>query len=107
MVDVFEARDLEEDLASVDASVGDLVRGSESEAMVAKTWDFGQSLMTEEMIQDLEREGCFAASWAKLLPKGQTVPSPVEGFAVVFKDYFSCGLCLLTVPFLCQVFEAF
>jgi hypothetical protein len=32
-----EARDLEEDLASVDASIGDLTGGSEVEAMAAKT----------------------------------------------------------------------
>jgi hypothetical protein len=35
------------------------------------------------------------------------VPSLGEGYAVVFKDYFSCGLRLSCVKFLCQVLEAF
>jgi hypothetical protein len=35
------------------------------------------------------------------------VPSPAEGFAVVFRDYFSCGLRLPSVIFLREVLEAF
>jgi hypothetical protein len=44
------AKDLEENLTGVDASVSDLVRASEGEAMAGKTWDFDESLITEEMI---------------------------------------------------------
>jgi hypothetical protein len=35
------------------------------------------------------------------------VPSPGEGYAVVFKDYFSCGLRLPYIKFLRQVLEVF
>jgi hypothetical protein len=57
MVASVEARDLEEDLASVDALIGDLVGGSEVEAMTGKTWDFGESVVTEKTIKKMEREG--------------------------------------------------
>jgi hypothetical protein len=36
-----EARDLEEDLAGVEASVGDLIGAEETGLMAGKTWDFG------------------------------------------------------------------
>jgi hypothetical protein len=84
MVASVEARDLEEDLASMDASIGDLVRSSETEAMARKTWDFGESVVTEKTIKKMEREGYFSIGWAEPLPAGQTVPSPAEGYAVVF-----------------------
>jgi hypothetical protein len=102
-----EARDLEEDLASVDASIGDLTGGSEAGAMARKTWDFGKSLVMEKMIKKMEKEGYFSVGWAKLPPVGKTVPSPTEGCAMVFRDYFSCGLCLPSITFLRVVLEEF
>jgi hypothetical protein len=56
-----EARELEEDLTSVDTSIGDLVRGGEAESMARKAWDFGESLVTERMIKKMEKEGFFFA----------------------------------------------
>jgi hypothetical protein len=50
-----EACDLEEDLTSI----GDLVGGGETETMARKTWDFGESLVTERMIKKMEKEGLF------------------------------------------------
>jgi hypothetical protein len=41
---------LKEDLASISALVGDLVGAGEAEAMVEKTWYFGDSLIMERMI---------------------------------------------------------
>jgi hypothetical protein len=35
------------------------------------------------------------------------MPSPAEGYAMVFRDYFSCGLRLPSVTFLREVFEEF
>lgn len=35
------------------------------------------------------------------------VPEPEPGYAVVFRDYFTYGLCFPPYPFLCQVMEAF
>jgi hypothetical protein len=107
MVASVAARELEEDLASVDASIGDLIGESEVEVMAGKTWDFGESLVMEKMIRKMEREGYFSARRAKPSPAGQTVPSPAEGYAVVFRDYFSCGLRLPSITFLREVLEEF
>ena len=95
-----------EDLASVETSVGDLIGAKVAGLMAGKTWDFGPSLMTKKMIAKLEREGMFPADQAKP-PQGKTVPSPGKDYAVVFKDYFSCGLHLPSVKFLPQVLEDF
>jgi hypothetical protein len=59
MVASVEAQGLEEDLASVEASVGDLIEAEEAGLMAGKTWDFGPSLMTKKMIAKLEKEGMF------------------------------------------------
>jgi hypothetical protein len=107
MVASVAARELEENLASVDASIGDLIGESEVEAMAGKTWDFGESLVMEKMIRKMEKEGYFSAGWAELLSVGQIVPSPAEGYAVVFRDYFSCGLHLPSIMFLREVLEEF
>jgi hypothetical protein len=77
-----------EDLASGDASIGEFVGGSELEAMAGKAWDFGESLVTEKMIKNMEKEGYFSIGRAELPPTGQIVPLPLEGYAVVFWDYF-------------------
>jgi hypothetical protein len=38
---------------------------------------------------------------------GQTVPSPAEGYAMVFRDNFSYGLRLPSITFLQEVLEEF
>ena len=106
MVASAEAQELVEDLASIEASIGDLIRPEEVGLMAGKTWDFGPLLMTKKMIAKLEKEGMFPVDRAKP-PQGETVPSPGKDYAVVFKDYFSCGLCLPSVKFLRQVLEEF
>ena len=62
-----KAIDLEEDLASVEASVGDLITTEKAEDMAGagRTWDFGPSLMTKDMIEALEKEGNFGARKVK------------------------------------------
>jgi len=52
--------------------------------------------MTKKMILELEKDGCIPVGRAKL-PQGETVPTPGKDYAVVFKDYFSYGLCLPSV----------
>jgi hypothetical protein len=101
------AQDLEEDLASVEASIGDLVGASEGKGMAGKTWDFGPSSVTEEAITEMLDDGYFKAGCALPPPVGETVPSPSEGYAIIFKDYFTCGLRLPSISFLHQVLEAF
>lgn len=66
-----EAREIEEELFSVEASVGDLIGAEEVEDMVrsGKTWDFGPSLRTQEMIGVLEKG---------YIPKGKARPMQVE-----------------------------
>lgn len=97
---------VEEDLGSVSASVGDLV-AADSGDMVIKSWDFGPSSITEEAVAEMLKESYFPSSRVKIPPPGQTVPEPEEGYAVVFRDFFTCRLRLPYVPFLCWVFEMF
>jgi len=95
-----------EALASIEASVGDLIGAQEAGLMARKTWDFGPSLMTKKMITKLEKEGMFPVDRAKP-PQGKTVPSPGKDYIIVFKDYFSCEICLPFIKFLHQVLEEF
>lgn len=56
-----EAQEIKENLIGVEASVGDLVGAEEFGEMAGakKTCDFGPSLITLEMIDGLEKEGCI------------------------------------------------
>lgn len=65
MVASVEVQELEEDRASVEASVRDLIGAEESEAMARKTWDFGSLLMTKKMSTKLEKEGMIPPGRAK------------------------------------------
>ena len=73
---------------------------------MAKSWEFGPTLMTEEAIKSLEEEGCFPEGKGRL-PRGETVPQPEVDEAVVFKDFFSCGLRIPPVYFLRLVLKKF
>jgi hypothetical protein len=79
---------VEEDLGSVSASVGDLI-ATDSGDMAIKSWDFGPSSITEEVIAKMLKESCFPPSRVKIPPSGQTVPEPEEEYAVVFRDFFT------------------
>ena len=56
MLAIAEAIELEENLASIEASVADLITVEEAEDMagVGKTWDFGPLLMMKDMVKVLE-----------------------------------------------------
>ena len=97
---------VEEDLGSVSASIGDLIAAGPGE-MAIKSWDFGPSSITEEAIAEMLKESCFPSSRVKIPPPGQTVPEPEEGYAVVFRDFFTYGLRLPYIPFLRRVLETF
>ena len=71
---------------------------------MAKSWDFGPSLMTEEAIRALEGEGYFPIGKGRP-PHGETIPQPKADEAVVFKDFFACGLRILPMYFLRLVLE--
>lgn len=99
----------QEGLENIEASVRDLVLASpkmKEKRPMAMSWDFGPSLMTEGTIRALEEEGYFPAGKGRA-PRGETVPRPKSNEAVVFKDFFSCGLRLLAVYFLRLVLEMF
>jgi hypothetical protein len=100
-------QELEEDLESVEASVSDLVSAKEFKAMAGKTWDFGPSSVNEKAIAEMLNEGFFRAGRAMPPVIGEIVPQPPEGYVVVFKDYFTCGLRFPAAGFLRQVLEAF
>jgi hypothetical protein len=107
MVASLLAQELEEDLGSVEASVSDLVSAEEFLSMAGKTLDFGPSSVDEAAIAEMVDDGFFRASRAIPPLLGETVPHPLEGYAVVFKDYFTCGLRFPCTSFLWQVLEAF
>ena len=71
---------------------------------MAKSWDFEPSLMMEEAIKALEGEGCFLVGKDRP-PHGETIPQPEVDEAVVFKDFFSCGLHIPPFYFLRLVLE--
>ena len=72
-----EALGLEEDLFGVEASVADLITAEEAGDMAgsSRTWDFGPSLMTKDMIEDLWNLGCFGEAKVKP-PQGEIIPNP-------------------------------
>ena len=97
---------VEEDLGSVSASVGDLITADPGD-MAIKSWDFGPSSITDEAVAEMLKESCFPSSRVKIPPPGQTVLEPEKGYAVVFRDFFTCGLCLPYIIFLHRVLETF
>ena len=64
-----EALGLEEDCSGVRASIVDLITAEEAEDMAdaSKTLDFGPSLMTKDMIEELRQLGCFGDAKVKPL----------------------------------------
>ena len=103
-----EALGLEEDLSVVEASVADLITAKEAGDMAGscRTWDFGPSLMTKDMIEELRQLGCFGDAKVKPL-EGETIPKSKAANAVVFRDFFLCGLRFPAACFVRQVLEAF
>ena len=66
----------QDDLETIEASIEDLIPVSsakKAKVQMAKSWDFGPSLMTEEAIKALEDEGCFPTGKGHP-PRGETVP---------------------------------
>jgi hypothetical protein len=72
----------------------------------SKSWDFGSSLMMEDMIEELWKLGIFGEAKVKP-PQGEIVPRPQAADAMVFKDFFLYGLHFLAACFLRQVLKAF
>jgi hypothetical protein len=63
--------------------------------------------VTEEAIAEMLDNDFFKAGCVMPPLVGETVPSPLESYAVVFKDYFTCGLYFPSISFLREVLEAF
>jgi hypothetical protein len=60
--------------------------------MAGKTWYIGPSSVTKATLAEMREDGWFRAGRAVPLPNGETTLNPPEGYAVVFRDFFSCGL---------------
>ena len=103
-----EALGLEEDLSGVEASVADLITAEEAGDMVgsSSTWDFRPLLMTKDMIEELRQLGCFGDAKEKP-PEGEMIPKPKAADAMVFRDFFLCGLRFSAACFLRHVLETF
>lgn len=71
-----------------------------------KTWEFGPSLIMAKIVDELEAAGCFPKGKGRPLGN-ETTPRPEVNEAIVFKDFFACGLRFPPVPFLCSVLESF
>lgn len=63
--------------------------------------------MTDKVLRKMEREGLFSTGHAELPPVGQMVPMPKDGYAIIFHDHFSCGLCFPYTNFVRDVLVAF
>ena len=88
-------------------SGGSATSAKEFDSMAAITFEFGESTIGPQDIADLADVGFFKEGRVKAPPAGQTVPAPEEEYAVVFRDFFTCGLQFLPYAFLRQVMEAF
>ena len=89
MIVSVEVLGLEEDLSRVEAFVVDLITAKEAGDMAGscRTWDFGPSLMTKDMIEELRQLGCFGD--AKVKPsEGEMITKPEATDVVVFRDFF-------------------
>jgi hypothetical protein len=62
--------------------------------------------MMKKMILELEKDGYVPQGRAQLSQR-EMVPTPDKDYAVIFKDYFSCGLRLPSVRFLHELLEEF
>jgi len=105
MVAIALAQELEE-FAGLETSDDELCCTEEFPTMAGKTWFFGPTI-TEADLAEMQDEGYFRAGCAIPPSVGETIPKPPEGFAVVFKDFFMCGLRFPCTSFLGQVLEAF
>jgi hypothetical protein len=52
----------------------------------SRTWDFGPSLMTKDMMEELRKLDCFHDAKVKP-PQGEMIPKLQAVDAVVFKDF--------------------
>jgi hypothetical protein len=100
------ARELEEEFEGLETFDDELCL-EESDAMAGKTWYIGPSSVTEVTLAKMCEDGWFRASHAVPPPDGETTLNPLEGYTVVFRDFFSYGLRFPCTSFLGEVLEAF
>jgi hypothetical protein len=82
----------EEDLGSVEADLRDLVSTKRLKSLPA-SFNFAESKVTTNMIQEYEAAGYFAAGDGRA-PLDEQIPTPAPGEVVVFRDFFTCGYSL-------------
>jgi hypothetical protein len=80
----------EEDLSQVDADLFDLMGRVKPEV----TLRFGICLVSQNLINFYVDKGYFEVGECR--PSGnEDTPTPLEGKTVVFRDFFTAGLCFL------------
>jgi hypothetical protein len=85
------AQELEEEFKGLETSDDELCL-EEFDAMVGKNWCIGPSSVTKATLAEIREDGYFRAGHAVPPSDGETTPNPPEGYAVVFRDFFSCSL---------------
>jgi hypothetical protein len=88
LIESFLARELEEEFEGLETSDDELCCLEEFDAMAGKTWYIGPSSVTEVTLAEMHEDGWFRASHAVPPPDGETTLNPLEGYAVVFRDFF-------------------
>jgi hypothetical protein len=92
LTESFLARELEEEFEGLETSDDELCYLEEFDAMAAKTWYISPSSVTEVTLEEVREDGWFKASRVVPPLDGETTPNPPKGYAVVFRDFFLCGL---------------
>jgi hypothetical protein len=97
---------LEEEFKGLETSDNELCCLEEFDAMAGKTWYICPSSVTEVTLAKMREDGWFSAGRVMPPPDGETTPNPLEGYIVVSRDFFSCGLQFPHTSFLGEVLKA-
>jgi hypothetical protein len=100
-----EVRMDDEDVGSVDAGVGDLVK-AKAGGPLPPSLVFGESKVTANMIREYEAVGFFPSGTGRA-PLDEQILVPEDGEVVVFRDFFICGLRFPCDPILSALLDAF
>lgn len=103
----------DETLSNVEADVGDLVGADDrvegeggGKSPPPATFVFGRSVISQADLKNYAKQGWFKIGQVRC-PGGETVPRPHPDEAVVFRDFYTCGLRLPCLKFVRLVLEGF
>jgi hypothetical protein len=93
----------EEDLTNVDADPSELMGSREKPPA---TLIFGQLWATRELVESYVQKGYFGPGVCRA-PGDEITPDPRDGECVVFRDFFSAGLCFPLDPVFPKILARF